>query len=81
MFIGNVSGQEATNTLATSIGCKAGEAMRGMGGYGRPGVIGNTFPIKDELKARGAKFDGENKAWCFESWEALHDALDAIVNP
>ncbi|MDY7537696.1 hypothetical protein QN372_00905 [Undibacterium sp. RTI2.1] len=78
MFVANISGKESINTLAASIGCKAGEALKGASGYGRPGLIGNTFPIKDALKAAGAKFDGENKAWIFESWADLEAVLNSV---
>lgn len=82
MFIKNVHGQEAINTLAQRIGCIAGEAMPSRfnkSTYGRPGLIGNTFAIKDTLKEHGARWDGENKAWVFESWAALEAALTAII--
>ena len=80
MFVANVHGQETINQLAMSIGCKAGEAMSGRAGYGVPGVIGDTFQIKDTLKAAGARFDGENKAWTFTSWSALEAALLQVIN-
>lgn len=79
MFIANVAGKETINQAAAAIGCKAGEALKGISGYGRPGLIGNTFAIKDQLKAAGAKFDGENKAWTFESWDALQSAISSIA--
>ncbi|RCS59705.1 hypothetical protein [Parvibium lacunae] len=79
MFIGNVSGKETINNKAAAIGLKAGEALRGLGGYGKPGVTGNTYPVKEQLKAAGAKFDGENKAWVFDSWEQLDQALDSLA--
>lgn len=77
MFI-TVHGKEATNALAQQIGCTAGECIHG-GGYGHPGLVGNTFGIKDQLKAAGARWDGACKAWTFQSWEALEAALQAIV--
>lgn len=79
MFIRNVHGQEAINTLAQQLGCEAGECLHGSG-YGHPGVVGNTYPIKDQLKAAGARFDGQCKAWTFASWEALESALLSIIN-
>lgn len=78
MFIKNVFGKETINQVAQSIGCQAGEAVKGAG-YGRPGLVGNTFPIKDQLKLAGAKFDADNKAWTFESWDALQAALVSIT--
>lgn len=77
MFIKNVHGKEEINQLAESIGCQAGEALKGSG-YGRPGLVGNTFPIKEQLKASGAKFDAENKAWVFESWVAMESAIKFV---
>lgn len=77
MFIKNVYGKEEISKLAESIGCQAGEAIKGSG-YGKPGLVGNTYPIKDQLKASGAKFDGENKTWVFESWAALETAIKSV---
>ena len=78
MFVSNVHGKEVINATAANIGCTAGECIHGSG-YGRPGVIGNTFPIKDQLKAAGARWDGVCKAWTFESWAALELALNTIA--
>ncbi len=78
MFIKNVAGKESVNVLAEQIGCSAGECVHG-GGYGRPGLIGNTFGIKDQLKAAGARWDGECKAWTFESWGVLESALLNLI--
>ncbi len=79
MFIANVHGKETITALAASIGCQAGEALQGRSGYGRPGVTGKTFGIKDQLKAAGARWDGANTAWTFESWAALEAALNTIT--
>lgn len=79
MFIGNISGKEAINAKAAALGLKAGEAL-GRGGYGRPSLGGNTFNVKDALKAAGARWDGENKVWAFESWAALEAAVDSIAH-
>ena len=79
MFIANVSGKESITAKAAALGCKAGEALQGRGGYGRPGVTGNTYLIKDQLKASGARWDGANTAWTFESWAALNAALDLVA--
>ena len=79
MFIGNISGKEAINAKAAALGLKAGEAL-GRGGYGRPALSGNTFNVKDALKAAGARWDGENKVWAFENWAALEAAVDAIAH-
>lgn len=78
MFIGNIGGKEAVSILAEQIGCKAGECVHG-GGYGRPGLVGNTFLIKDQLKAAGARWDGVCKAWTFESWAALEAAINTVI--
>ena len=77
MFITNIHGKEAISTLAAQVGCKAGEAVTH--GYGKPGIIGNTFAIKDALKANGARWNAAEKAWCFESWNALETALMAVI--
>lgn len=78
MFISNVFGKEAINTLAAQIGCIAGECVHGAG-YGHPGLIGNTYRIKDALKAAGARWDGACKAWTFQSWSELEAALTIIA--
>ncbi len=77
MFIKNVHGKEAINTLAQQLGCEAGEAVDR--GYGKPSLVGNTFAIKDALKAGGARWNGADKAWCFESWGALEATLNTII--
>lgn len=77
MFITNIHGKESITARAAEIGCKAGECVHGSG-YGRPGLAGNTFGIKDQLKAAGARWDGECKAWTFESWSALEAAINTI---
>lgn len=79
MFIRNIHGQESASELARQIGCEAGECIHGSG-YGRPGLIGNTYAIKDALKANGARFDGQCKAWTFESWAALESSILAILS-
>jgi hypothetical protein len=79
MFISNIHGKEAINTLAQQLCCNAGECIHGAG-YGHPGLIGNTFAIKDQLKSAGARWDGVCKAWTFESWAALESALNTIIS-
>lgn len=80
MFIANIHGKEEINKLALSKGLKAGEThnQRSTGYAGKPGLMGNTFTVKDQLKAAGAKWDGLNKAWVLESWDQLVSALEAI---
>lgn len=79
MFITNVHGKEKIEALANKIGCKSGEALKGICGYGRPGLVGNTFPIKDQLKNAGFKFDAENKAWTADSWADVERVLQQLV--
>lgn len=76
MFISNVHGKESINAAAASIGCTAGLAGESWGS--KPGLIGNTFPIKNQLKEAGARWDGRNSAWVFQDWAALESALVAI---
>ena len=78
MFISNIHGKESVNAMAQQIGCTAGECVHGSG-YGRPGLVGNTFEIKDHLKAAGARWDGACKAWTFDGWSALESALNLII--
>lgn len=77
MFISNISGKKEITAKASALGLKAGEAL-GRGGYGRPALGGNTFGVKDQLKAAGARWDGENKVWAFESWAALEAAIATL---
>ena len=79
MFITPLTGR-ATELQATAsvFGCKVGECVHGSG-YGRPAIVGNTFGIKDQLKAAGARWDGACKAWAFESYAALESALNSIA--
>ena len=41
-------------------------------------IIGNTYPVKDTLKANGARWNGLAKAWTFSTMEALVNAVNAI---
>lgn len=77
MFIANIHTQTAINNKAASIGSKAGLCGEGWGA--KPGLIGNTFEIKDDLRVAGARWDGANKAWYFQDWAALEAALDTII--
>lgn len=79
MFIKNVHGKESINTMALQLGCETGECVHGSG-YGKPGIVGNTFAIKDALKAAGARFDGQCKAWTFADWSKLESALRSILS-
>ena len=78
MFV-TVYGKEAVNELAQQIGCKAGEAGVDRG-YGKPALVGNTYAIKDQIKAAGARWDGADKAWTFASWSDLEAFLLSIIN-
>lgn len=40
-------------------------------------VVGNTYPIKDQLKAAGCHWDGDRKQWWIGAAKAA--AIDAIV--
>ncbi len=83
MFIRNPHGSEAIQALATQLGVTFGETLSYNNKFsqsGRAGVVGNTFDIKDDLKAAGARWDGENKAWTFADWAACEAALLSIIN-
>jgi hypothetical protein len=41
-------------------------------------VVGNTFAIKDTLKANGARWNGAVKAWTFTTYAALEAAINAV---
>ena len=47
-------------------------------GYGNPAIGGNTFAVKEILKAHGAKFNGASKVWVFETIEQLITAIEAV---
>jgi hypothetical protein len=70
-----------TEALATKLGLILGTAgaVAKSNWNNRPAVAGKTFPIKDALKANGARWDGLAKAWTFETEVALEAALKAIV--
>lgn len=59
-------GTEALQTLAQQLGCKYGQIMRP---YAKStwdtvhALGGNTFAVKDTLKAAGFRFDGREKCW------------------
>lgn len=38
------------------------------------GLSGNTFPVKDAIKAAGFRFDGQTKVW----WAPSADAFNQI---
>lgn len=38
-------------------------------------ITGNTYPVRDRLRALGAHWDGERKAW----WTAKRDAAEQLV--
>ncbi len=78
MIIKNIHGKEAITAKAAALNLDAGECVHG-GGYGKPALAGNTFTIKDQLKAAGARWDGACKAWTFESWAALESALNTLA--
>ncbi len=45
----------------------------------RPAVAGKTYPIKDALRAAGARWDGLAKAWAFQDMAQLEAALNSIA--
>lgn len=81
MFIKNPHGSGSIQSKAEKFGLIFGETCNYKNKYSQSaaaGFKGNTFPHKDGLKAAGAKWDGENKAWTFESWAAAEAALDHL---
>lgn len=78
VFISNIHGRDALNAKAAFLGLKAGEINTG-GRGGIPAIGGNTFAVKDALKAAGARWNGACKVWAFESQAALESALDTIA--
>jgi len=82
MFIPYCKGTKEIYDNLAKTGCKAGETLSYQNKYnqsGLPGISGNTFPVKETLKAAGAKWDGKNKAWVFQSYDALDEAVKTII--
>lgn len=77
VFIANIHGREAINAKAAALSLKAGEINNG-GRGGVPAIGGNTFGVKDALKAAGASWHGVCKVWTFETQAALESALDSL---
>lgn len=78
VFISNIYGREELNAKAAAVGLKAGEINTG-GRGGIPAIGGNTFAVKDILKAHGARWHGVCKVWAFESQAAVEAAIDAVA--
>jgi hypothetical protein len=70
-----------TEALASKLGLILGAAgaVKKSNWDSKPAVAGKTFPIKDALKANGARWDGLAKAWTFDTEVALEAALKAIM--
>lgn len=64
--------------MAEEKGLKFGQYLKNSNGYGFCAFGGNTFTVKDTLKAHGAKFAGDSKVWYFESIEQAEAAIAAI---
>lgn len=74
MFI-TPHGKEDLQAQAAKIGCKFGEVISG--NSFKVALAGNTFAVKDQLKAAGFRFDGQNKCWTLD---AGYDAMRAFLN-
>lgn len=80
MFITPIVGTAPTlQPLAAKIGCKVGE-IEGNREFPRFRVAlgGNTFSVKDQLKAAGFRFDGQNKVWFVGGYDEMSAFLNAI---
>ena len=77
MFIRNPLSSEVIQAEASKFGLIFGETCD-EGRCARPGFVGNTFLVKGQLKAAGAKWDGLNKAWTFDDWNAAEAALKTL---
>lgn len=78
VFISNIHGRDELNAKAASLGLKAGEINTG-GRGGIPAIGGNTFAVKDALKAAGARWNGACKVWAFASQAALENAVNTLA--
>lgn len=80
MFITPLAGTSVDlQPLAAKIGCKVGE-IEGNREFPRfrVALAGNTFPIKDQLKAAGFRFCGQNKVWFVADYAAMTNFLNTI---
>jgi hypothetical protein len=78
IFIRNPHGAEHISELASKFGLVFGETEGTARSPSQPGFVGNTFPIKEQLRAAGAAWHSGCKAWVFDSWDAALAALVAI---
>lgn len=80
MFITPLTGASVQlQVLASKIGCKVGE-IEGTKEFPRFRVAlsGNTFPIKDQLKAAGFRFCGNNKVWFVAGYDQMSSFLESL---
>lgn len=80
MFVTPLAGTAVTlQPLAAKLGCKVGE-IEGNREFPRFRVAlsGNTFAIKDQLKAAGFRFCGQNKVWFVADYAAMSTFLNAL---
>ena len=44
-------------------------------------LYGKTYPIKDDLKSLGARFDGQKRAWWFSSqkWNQVKEQVESLL--
>jgi hypothetical protein len=80
MFISPLTGSAVElNKIAQTIGCKVGE-IEGNNEFPRfrVALAGNTYPIKDQLKAAGFRFDGVNKVWFVAGYDQMAAFLETL---
>ncbi len=80
MFIKPLAGRAVElNQKAESIGIEVGE-IEGNKEFPRfrVAVRGNTFALKDALKAAGFRFDGVNKVWFVGGYDDMESFLSGI---
>jgi len=80
MFIKPLAGRAVElNQKAESIGIEVGE-IEGNKEFPRfrVAVRGNTFALKDALKAAGFRFDGVNKVWFVGGYDDMESFLSSI---
>lgn len=80
MFIIPIAGTAATlQPLAAKIGCKVGE-IEGNREFSRFRVAlsGNTYAVKDQLKAAGFRFDVRDKVWYVGGYDEMAAFLNTL---
>lgn len=78
IFIRNPATAEHISAKAAQLGMIFGETEGTRSTPARPGFI-SAYNHKDALKAAGARWESDCRAWTFSSWSEAEAALDSII--